>query len=353
MAQPPTPSPPHTPPPGTESVAQELAHVLLAVQSPSGSAISAASPPHDRNTAHHQPHAPHPPPESHGHASAVPPARADEPLGEYYAARIAELEEANATLRVALDSSRQREEALHRSLAGYRDLLQQTQQKRDALADEVVNGRAVVEQLNAKLGGMISDNESLRAKLRRYDEATSVRNANSLLGRGALALADQRSGAVGAAVDESDESGVGGGGSAAGGGRNVAVAEAEAALDRETALRDELTRVREQLKARTVALNDAYNVVAQLTAPVSDAATKAKMSALRGAAGGTLPLQFPAPGTGHGHGGGERFGTVAAAVASAASTGDRWLVREKAALQVRVAELEGRLRTMDPPRHRS
>jgi hypothetical protein len=106
-------------------------------------------------------------------------------------------------------------------------------------------------------------------------------------------------------------------------------------MDRETALRDEVRQLREQLAARSTALNEAFNVIAtgqHLPAPSAAALLAAPPRHF-------LPHHAdPAAGHHHhGHGYGQHhYGGGG----GGGGEGSAWLVKEKAALNLRVAELE-------------
>lgn len=158
------------------------------------------------------------------------PAPADATHEAFYTARIAELEEENTALRVACESSAGREEALHRSIEGYKALAAELRTKRDALVEECDARAKTVSVMTDKVSALLTENEALRAQIRRLDASAQAASAQFAQLAEAAAAPQQVKQLAGTGGDE----------------------EAD------------VEELRERLRLRTAALNDAYNVIAQL-----------------------------------------------------------------------------------------
>jgi hypothetical protein len=224
---------------------------------------------------------------------------------DVHAARVSELEAANSLLEAALDGSRQREAALHRTLEGRKRLCDELQAKRDALLHEHDGHRRAAEMMTDKVSALLTENEALRARLRQLEQASAVSgDVENTASAAFMRPADAKRKAGGGAWT-SDPS------------------QMAATIER---LEHELELLQQQLRQRTATLNDTLDVVHALTTGRRPPPLAEMMSARAVTYASSTDAAN------------DHLQTVSA------MSGPRALVlREKAELQVRVKELEHEL----------
>lgn len=240
----------------------------------------------------------------------------------FYMARVEELEAATAVLQASLDSSRQREAGLLRSLEGYKGLHAEVTRKRDALQEESDGHQRVVSSMTDKVSALLTENEHLRTQLRRLEQATAANPA----------AVDFTASSAFNPPDQETRRKARSAGTSAGGAWAADPSQMAALI---SSLENELSTAKEQLRIRTAALNDALQVIHQLstsTRPDSSSSSSG-YSTVAAAASYAVASRRAAVAYATAPDGSE--------IGSAAGMGKgTLLLREKVDLQMRVKQLE-------------
>lgn len=245
----------------------------------------------------------------------------DDPLPSFAHARMEEIEMTNRSLRVDLSSAEAREGALHRSISGYKRLVEDLTEKRNSAAQDADRLRKIVDGLTDKARALLTENEHLRGQLRKLEQVTTVsRESAELTASSAFSrIASQmpNTNAVPTASWLSDPTAV---------------------LAKVTELESDVSTLREQLRCRTTNLQEAYSVIHNLTTSASAAAAADAILSQLSVAHPLYCVLSRNSALNDGQDGGR--------VAAVSNGRIMSMAAEKAELQVRVLELEQQVATL-------